>query len=93
MHLEKFPAEIFGRNSRRIYNDYNETPHYQGETMDKIAQTFDSAKKFVNRHKVAIAVTGTAASCLYLNRLALKQHNDFLKEHDLYDAFYLTEDE
>jgi hypothetical protein len=73
---------------------YNETPHHiKGEPMNTIVQKIDSAKNFVARHKVAFAVTGTAASCLYLNRLALKQHNDFLKEHGLYDAFYLTEDE
>lgn len=51
-----------------------------------------STKKFVVKHKVAIAVTGTAVICLSLNRLALAQHNDFLKEHDLYEAFYALED-
>jgi len=61
--------------------------HPKGHTMfDK----YTSAKKFVAKHKVAIAITGTAAVCLYLNRLALTQHNDFLKEHDLYEAFYLV---
>lgn len=45
-------------------------------------------KKFVEKHKVAIAVVSTAGSCLYLNRLALKQHDEFLKERDLYDEFY-----
>jgi len=51
-----------------------------------------AAKKFIADHKVAIAITGTAASCLYLNRVALRQHDDFLKEHDLYDEFYNAED-
>ena len=54
--------------------------------------TINSAKKFVAKHKVAIAITGTALACLYLNRLALAQHTDFLKEHDLYEAFYTQED-
>lgn len=55
--------------------------------MTKIA----TAKKFVARHRVAIAVTVTAASCLYLNRLALRDHDTFLKEMDLYDAYYSGE--
>jgi hypothetical protein len=46
---------------------------------------------FVRRHKVAIAVVGTAAFCLYLNRVALTQHNEFLKANGLYDAFYFPE--
>lgn len=50
-----------------------------------------STKKFVARHKTAIAVTATAAICLTLNRVALKQHDDFLKEHDLYETFYNPE--
>lgn len=49
-------------------------------------------RNFVERHKVAIAVTGTAASCLYLNRVALKQHDDFLKEKGLYEEFYNPDD-
>ena len=49
---------------------------------------FTTAKKFVARHKVAIAITGTALTCLAINRLALKDHNNFLKEHDLYDLLY-----
>jgi len=52
--------------------------------MNKIA----TAKKFVVKHKVAIAVVSTAVICMYINRAALKQHNEFLKEHDLYDVFY-----
>lgn len=50
-------------------------------------------RDFVNRHKVAIAVTATAATCLVLNRIALKQHDEFLKEHDLYDEFYTPNDD
>lgn len=50
-------------------------------------------RNFVNRHKVAISVTATAATCLVLNRIALRQHDEFLKEHDLYDEFYFPENE
>lgn len=61
--------------------------------MDHVRKSLRSTKNFVEKHKVAIAVTGTAVTCLYLNRLALQQHNDFLKENGLYDAFYaLAED-
>jgi hypothetical protein len=60
-------------------------PYYERKIMkNKLIST----KRFVNRHRVAIAMTGTALACLYLNRLALEQHNDFLKENGLYDAFY-----
>ena len=52
-----------------------------------------SAKEFVLRHRVAIAVTGTAATGLYLNQLAMKQHNEFLKEKGLYEEFYTPEEE
>lgn len=47
-----------------------------------------SVKKFVAEHKTAIAVTTTATVCLVLNRVALAQHDDFLKEHGLYDEYY-----
>ena len=49
-------------------------------------------KHFVQKHKVAIAVVSTASSCLYLNRLALKQHDEFLKEKGLFDEFYNAEE-
>lgn len=51
-------------------------------------KSFVATKNFVAKHKVAIAVTGTAVFCLYMNRLAFAQYNEFLKEHDLYEAFY-----
>jgi hypothetical protein len=52
-----------------------------------------SAKNFVVRHKTAIAVTTTVVVMFAINRAALKQHDDFLKENDLYDKFYTLEDE
>lgn len=47
-----------------------------------------AAKNFVAAHKTALAVTATAVICIAINQRALQQHNDFLKEHDLYDTFY-----
>lgn len=63
--------------------------------MDTIEETTPKPKKknFVQRHKVAITVVVTSAFWITMNRLALKQHNDFLKEKDLYEEFYVTEDE
>lgn len=49
-------------------------------------------KNFVRRHKMSIAVAGTAGTCLYLNSIAMKQHDDFLKEKGLYEEFYSPED-
>ena len=45
---------------------------------------------FVARHKTKIAVAVTAVACMTVNQIAVRQHNDFLKEHDLYDSFYGT---
>jgi hypothetical protein len=50
-----------------------------------------STKNFVKKHRVAIAITGTVATCLYLNYRAMEMHNEFLKEHGLYDQFYTPE--
>lgn len=55
-------------------------------------KTLATIKMFVLKHKVAFAITGTTALLYTINRLALKQHDDFLKEHGLYDEFYALED-
>lgn len=55
---------------------------------EKIAQAKASVKEFVVKHKTTLAVAATATICLAANRAALKTHNDFLKEHDLYDEYY-----
>ncbi len=52
-----------------------------------------SAKKFVTKHKIAIAVTGTAVICTALHINTVNHWNDFLKEHDLLDVYYALEDE
>ena len=53
-----------------------------------------TAKKYVEDHKVkiltyALTVTTTAAVLL---RVGLTQHDNFLKEHNLFDTFYHMED-
>lgn len=45
-------------------------------------------KNFVMNHKVTLAIGVTTLTCLKLNKMALRDHDDFLKEHNLYDAFY-----
>lgn len=51
-----------------------------------------AARNFVADHKVAIAVTVTAITCLTLNKMALKDHDNFLKQHDLFDLYYHPQD-
>lgn len=50
-----------------------------------------TAKKFVVKHKTAIAVTVTAIAVNRFYATAINQHNDFLKEHGLYEQFYTPE--
>lgn len=57
-----------------------------------IKQTALKPVNFVRRHKVAIAVVATSAFWIALNNSSLKQHNDFLKENDLYEQFYTPEE-
>lgn len=52
-----------------------------------------SVKKFVNNHKTGIAVATTATLCLALEMHVVRLHNDFLKEHDLFDKFYALDEE
>lgn len=52
-----------------------------------IAKAAASATKFVQDHKVAIAVTATAATCLVVHRMALQSQMDFIKEKGLWDEF------
>jgi hypothetical protein len=59
--------------------------------MNAVKKTVVSTKNFVAHHKVAVTFLATAATCLALNHSALNQHNEFLKEHDLYDAYYTPE--
>lgn len=55
--------------------------------LESIKNPFISTKKFVIRHKVAIAVAGTAAFLLYMDVMLVSEHNEFLKEHDLIGEF------
>lgn len=61
--------------------------------LEYITNPIKATKRFVVKHKVAIAVAGTASFMLYLNVMMENQHNEFLKEHDLIGEFakYLVE--
>lgn len=61
--------------------------------MNNLKQKARSTKNFVKKHRVAIAVTATVTTMVALNRKALQQHDEFLKEKGLYEEFYTPEAE
>ena len=56
--------------------------------MNKIA----AAKEFVVRNKKTIIVGAVAIAAVSIMKVGLNQHDEFLREHDLYEAFYHSED-
>lgn len=50
-----------------------------------------STKNFVTKHKFAIGVTLGLTAGLILNKRNMNLVDEFLKEHDLYDAYWNTE--
>ena len=61
--------------------------------MEPIKKVARRTKKFVQDHKVAITAVTVGALALKLNKMALKSHDDFLKDHNLYETYYTPEDE
>jgi len=51
-----------------------------------------SVKNHVVKHRFKYGVVVGLSAGIYLNRLGLEQHNQFLKDHGLYDEFYNVED-
>ena len=51
---------------------------------------FARTRKFVVEHQTGLLITATVVStaAAVLMRGGIKQHDDFLKEHDLYEEFY-----
>ena len=47
-----------------------------------------SLKEKIVKHRAKIATVLTLSFALWMNRLALAQHTDFLKEKGLYDEFF-----
>lgn len=59
--------------------------------MNTIEKAKTSTKNFVVKHKTALTVAATTTVCFVVHRVAINQHNDFLKEHGLYEQFYTPE--
>lgn len=57
-------------------------------------EKINSAKNFVRRNQTKILVSAltVTTTTTVLMKAGLKQHDEFLKEHDLYDAYYTPED-
>lgn len=51
-----------------------------------------STRNFVSKHRVAIAVTLTAALAVKWQMNNAKVWNEFLKEHNLFDEFYTLDE-
>jgi len=54
-----------------------------------------TTKNWIVEHKTVLLVTALCVTTVVavLERHGINQHNDFLKEHDLYEEFYtLSED-
>lgn len=61
--------------------------------MDK--KPLASVKDFVSRNKTKIlaGTTIVATTIVVLQQRGFKLHNDFLREHDLFDEFYADNEE
>jgi hypothetical protein len=62
--------------------------------MNIIKKPFVSTKNFVARHKTAILATTavTAVTVAVVQQAGLKMHDEFLKDHGLYDEFYTLDE-
>lgn len=49
-------------------------------------------KNFVVRHKTAVAIVATTTVCYLIHKEAIDEHNEFLTEHGLFDAYYHPEE-
>jgi hypothetical protein len=67
--------------------------YLKGDAMEETVDVRTQIKTFVKKHKVAIAIVGTSLVWFQINRTALAQHDEFLKEHGLFDLFYNFADE
>lgn len=55
-----------------------------------LKKKINDSKEFVRRNQTTILTTALAvtSTLVVLQRIGLKQHNDFLKEKNLHDEFY-----
>lgn len=61
--------------------------------MDKLENRLKKMENFVKRHRVGIAIAGTTAFCVFMNRVALKQHEEFLADKGLLEEFYTQKED
>jgi hypothetical protein len=61
--------------------------------MSTLKNKVTSTKNFVSKHRVAIAVTLTAALAVKWQMNTAAQFNEFLKEHNLFDEYYAMTEE
>lgn len=61
--------------------------------LQNVKNAANRTKKFVDDHKVAIAVVATSIVWIGINRMALSDHDNFLKAHGLHDEYYALTDE
>lgn len=57
-----------------------------------IEKAVASTKKFVTKHKFALGVTAGLTAGLALNKRNMNMVDDFLRKHDLYDEFWMSEE-
>lgn len=84
-------VEPLGRNPYIAYDE--RTLLYKERVMEKIKKIAKRTKKFVSDHRVAIAIVGTTAVMLKVNKLALKDHEDFMDAHGILDLYYTPSEE
>lgn len=65
-----------------------ENNNYKERIMDRIKKIAARAGQFVEENKVTLAVVATAITCGVMHSKVIKTHNEFLKEHDLFEKFY-----
>lgn len=88
MNKAEAPNKGFGF-SRMIYTSYNEKNPQQGVIMfqNKIAST----KAYIQTHKKTVVLGALAATLIVTQHKGIKSLNNFLKENDMFDAYYLPE--
>jgi len=57
-----------------------------------IEKAVASTKKFVTKHKFALGVTAGLTAGLMLNKRNMNQVDEFLKEHGLYEEYWMSEE-
>ncbi len=57
---------------------------------NKLTSAKNATVNFARRHRTAITVVATATPLIVLQVKIAEKHNEFLKEHNLFDEYYET---